>query len=656
VGEGGEVFELVERDGLARIGRFETPHGVVETPILLPVVHADPDHQGISPSEMREKWGVEAIITSSYILHENAELKDKARHEGLHRLLDFHGTIMTDSGAFQQHVYGDVAVTPEEIILYQNEIGTDIATVLDRFIEPGASRQDAEQGVEETLLRAMEARDKRGQRLLAVPIQGGLYKELRERSALGSSALGDVLCVGGIVPLFETYRFADITRVMTNLRPSLPPEKPVHLFGMGHPMVFALGALLGGDIFDTSSYHKFAKRGALLFPEGSVDLESVREDVCGCKLCAQTPLTKVKELPRGERELHLARHNLNQCLLEMKRVRQAIRDGELWELAERRSTSHPALLAALREATASPDAFLPYEPPSRKSFLILSELSQHRPAVVRFQRNLAKYVSGRGPGIPVAGQRLTSRQLSRAPPEIRQDPADPTLWMTTTPLGPVPLELTEVYPLGCLVGPDEFAAFNTEMPQVPEAEEDEEDSPDEDKEEESTSTQAKSSSDAPDSQTAERWATRHALGIVEWCWGRAARTALSGKQFNLRHSRASGRLREIILDGAVLFVIGNDGLPMPTFLGAKFLHGILPFPSMRVIANEDAAPFVSSGRSLFSRHVISADKAVGPGQHVLVVDINDGLLGVGRTLMAAQEMGRFTRGMAVRVTAHRPGD
>jgi len=650
------MFELVERDGLARIGKLETPHGVVETPLLLPVVHADPGHQGISPGEMKDRWGVEAIITSSYILHQNAELKDRARQEGLHKLLGFQGTIMTDSGAFQQHVYGDVAVSPEEILRYQNDIGTDIATVLDRFIEPGASRQEAEKGVEETLLRAMEAREWRGTSLLAVPIQGGLFKELRESSALGSSAMGDVLCVGGIVPLFETYRFADITRILTNLRPSLPPEKPLHLFGLGHPMVFALGALLGGDIFDTSSYHKFAKRGALLFPEGSIELESVREDVCGCMLCAETPLTKVKEMQRGEREVHLSRHNLHQCLLEMRRVKQAIRDGELWELAERRSTSHPALLAALREAAANPDVFLPYEPPSRNSFLILSELSRHRPAVVKFQKNLARYVSGRGPCIPAEAQRLTSRQLSRAPSGIQKGAEDPTLWMATTPLGQVPLELTEVYPLGCLVGPDEFGAMDTTPSQV--FQEKSEDGAEDDDEatEEPTSPQVQSPPETSRSDAAERWATRHALGIVEWCWGRSARSALSGKQFALRHSKASGRLREIVLDGSVLFVIANDGLPMPTYSGAKFLHSVLPFPSMRVVANEDAAPFAATGRSLFSRHVSSADPEVVPGQHVLVVDGSDTLLGVGRTLMAASEMGRFRKGVAVRVTAHRPDD
>lgn len=648
------MFELVERDGLARIGKLETPHGIVETPVLLPVVHADPSHQGISPGEMRDEWGVKAIITSSYILHQNPELKERARQEGLHRLLGFPGTIMTDSGAFQQHVYGDVAVTPEAILSYQNDIGSDIATVLDRFTEPGASRQDAWNSVQETLRRAREARELRGSRLLAVPIQGGLFKELRRESALGSSPLGDVLCVGGIVPLFETYRFADIARLLTDLRPSLAPEKPLHLFGLGHPMLFALGALLGGDIFDTSSYHKFAKRGALLFPEGSIELESVREDVCGCMLCAKTPLVKVKELPRGERELHLSRHNLYQCILEMRRVRQAIRDGELWELAERRSSSHPALLAALREAISNPDAFLPFEPPSRKSFLILSELSLYRPAAVRFRRTLAKYLEGRGPINQVDLQRLTSRQLTRAPSGIAQDIADPTLWIASTPLGPVPLELTEVYPLGCLVGPDEFAALETEKTSVSKNEQEEESTPEESPAEGSPSQPAPSPLERLGSETAKRWAVRHALGIVEWCWGRTVRDALAAKQFSLRHSKASGRLREIILDGAVLFVIGNDGLPMPTFLGGKFLHAILPFPSLRVVANEDAEPFVATGRSLFSRHVSSVDPAVVPGQHVLVVSASDALLGVGRTLMAAQEMGRFTRGMAVRVTAHRP--
>src|SRR5271170_742869 len=224
------VFELLERDGLARRGRLETPHGTIETPALLPVVHPDPARQPVSPTDMRSRLGVKAVITSAYITWRTPPLREIAESRGIHSLLQFDGPIMTDSGAFQQHAYGSVEVGPDEILAFQNAIGSDIATVLDRFTEPETSHEDAEAALAITLERAQAARANRTG-LLAVPVQGGVHDDLRARSAAGASALADVLAVGGVVPLFEQYRFPDLARVLAAVRPQLNPGAAVHLFG-----------------------------------------------------------------------------------------------------------------------------------------------------------------------------------------------------------------------------------------------------------------------------------------------------------------------------------------------------------------------------------------------------------------------------------------
>src|SRR5271170_8071388 len=144
------VFELLERDGLARRGRLETPHGTIETPALLPVVHPDPARQPVSPTDMRSRLGVKAVITSAYITWRTPPLREIAESRGIHSLLQFDGPIMTDSGAFQQHAYGSVEVGPDEILAFQNAIGSDIATVLDRFTEPETSHEDAEAALART--------------------------------------------------------------------------------------------------------------------------------------------------------------------------------------------------------------------------------------------------------------------------------------------------------------------------------------------------------------------------------------------------------------------------------------------------------------------------------------------------------------------------
>src|SRR4030042_2957334 len=118
------MFELKERDGLARICELTTKHGKVTTPVLLPVVN--PNQITISPKDMRSKFGVQMLITNSYIIRGSPELKEKAQSKGVHDLLGFDGPIMTDSGTFQDHVYGEVHVDPKEIVEFQASIGSAI--------------------------------------------------------------------------------------------------------------------------------------------------------------------------------------------------------------------------------------------------------------------------------------------------------------------------------------------------------------------------------------------------------------------------------------------------------------------------------------------------------------------------------------------------
>ena len=93
------LFEVTKRDGAARIGRFHTNHGSFTTPALLPVVN--PNILTIEPNEMWQEYGFEAVITNSYVIWKNDELRERALKEGIHSLLDFPGAIFTDSGTFQ---------------------------------------------------------------------------------------------------------------------------------------------------------------------------------------------------------------------------------------------------------------------------------------------------------------------------------------------------------------------------------------------------------------------------------------------------------------------------------------------------------------------------------------------------------------------------
>lgn len=628
-------FELIERDGLARIGRLPTPHGTIETPALLPVVHPDPARQPIPPAEIRRRFGLSAVITSSYITYRNPPLRAKAEEAGIHGLLGFDGPIMTDSGAFQQHAYGHVEVGPTEILSFQRRIGSDIATVLDIFVEPDVDEATAEAGVVETTKRAREAREAH-HGLLAVPVQGGRFPDLRYRSASEASESGDVLAVGGVVPLLEQYRFADLARAILAARPALAPERVVHLFGTGHPMTFAFAALFGVDFFDSSSYHKFARRGNLMFSQGTVAIDSLREATCRCHLCDRMPLPEVARLPATEREQRMAEHNLLMCAAEVAEVRQAIRDGTLWELAERRAANHPALQAGLRAAVRGVRAFLATEPESRRSFRYVSATSGLRPSVIRFLARVDRWKVPKGPArshpwvplIPVCLRHTPTVDTSGVP--LR--------WDVLTGIGPVPLELTELYPVGCYVGIDEFdegpvrrgPAFGGRAPEL---------------ELDGVEVEA-------GKNWGEAWDTRHLQSLLEFQYGTATMEALMARELRPERSRRTARLRAIVHDGHRAFTLGNDGVARPTWYGAGLLHDALPYPGKRIVVAKDAEPFVAAGRSLFSKFVQGGDSSLVPGASAMLVDEGDHLLAVGRLVLAPNEMGRIPRAVAVRPTAH----
>ncbi|MEM0124587.1 MAG: tRNA-guanine transglycosylase, partial [Candidatus Micrarchaeaceae archaeon] len=124
------IMQMFFREGLARIGKFKTPHGEIETPTVMPVIN--PNLNFLSEQDLKS-LGVQAVITNSYIIKRTPSLEEKALKEGLHRLINFDGPIMTDSGTFQSYVYGDIEYNNKEIVEFQKKIGSDIITILDIF-------------------------------------------------------------------------------------------------------------------------------------------------------------------------------------------------------------------------------------------------------------------------------------------------------------------------------------------------------------------------------------------------------------------------------------------------------------------------------------------------------------------------------------------
>jgi len=451
-------FEIRERDLLARIGRLETKSGVVETPVLLPVIN--PAIQPIPPKAMREDFGCEALMTNAYIIKKHYERK--AEETGVHRFLDFDGVIMTDSGAYQILVYGDVETTNREIVQFQEQIGADIATILDVPTGWGVSEEYARHTVVETLKRARElGKIKSREDIRWVgPVQGGVHLNLVAKSARAMSRLPfQVHALGSPTAVMEQYIFDTLVDMIMAAKQNLPPDRPLHLFGAGHPFMFALAIALGCDLFDSAAYAIYAREDRYMTETGTARLRGLEYFPCSCPICSKTNPANVKAMPKSKRQEFLAKHNLHVCLAEIKRVKQAIFEGQLWEHLVIKSHSHPALFQALKRLEKYKDYLEVYSPVSKKSGLFFyGSVDLARPEVVRHRKRLIdRYTQPKDAKILVfLPQTRTkpfhkSKEQNRALREIEQKLGDRKglihVCTYAAPFGVIPTELDEVYPL-----------------------------------------------------------------------------------------------------------------------------------------------------------------------------------------------------------------
>ncbi len=387
------MFELLDRDAAARLCRWKISEWEIQTPNIAIVVN--PNRQAIAPAEMKKEFGVEIIITNSYIILKNEEMTKKVISEGLHKFLKFDGPIYTDSGTFQMFSQNIEIENAAEIVEFQKKFGSNIITPVDIFTIPKDDYKTANKKLKQTLARIAEARKAVSHpQLLNGTIQGGSHLKLRQAAAKAVAKLNpDIFSIGGIVPLMEQYRFRELADIIITCKQNLPSNIPVHAFGAGHPITFAFLSAIGCDLFDSAMYSLAAQRGAYLTLSGTQQLSELKEFPCSCKACSASSVSEIKKSEKEKQEEFLTRHNLYTTMAEIRTVREAIRGQWLWELVEQRARAHPNLLKALSHVWENyPKYFAAREPVSKKSALLwLGEESNSRPEVLRakeFMKNV----------------------------------------------------------------------------------------------------------------------------------------------------------------------------------------------------------------------------------------------------------------------------
>ena len=684
------LFEITNRDGAARIGRIHTKHGAITTPMLLPVIN--PNLRTIEPREMWEKYGIEALITNSYVIWKHEDLRTTALSDGIHSLIDFPGAVVTDSGTFQSYVYGDVEVGPEEIVAFQRDMGVDIGTMLDVFGRPDMTREQLENSVQETVNRAEKSLSVAGsEMLLNGPIQGGTHADLRaESSLLMGSAESEgrgfaVHPIGGIVPLMEQQRYQELFEILLASKSNLPPDRPVHFFGCGHPMLFPMAIALGVDLFDSAAYAIFARDDRLLTPEGTVKLGDIQEWPFNSHALFGTTPQGVRDMDRDERSTILAKHNLEVTQSELARCREAIRNGTIWELAEKRSHASPYLREAflwLQEQLDDPDdgpigdsvlRMIASTNPLRGGGEGLGDEIEYRPHILHIQALLA--TRWRVPGSwwdATTGPPERVLLIEGAPPPWRnsalasviehlvEEPR--TVVMISTPIGPIPFSIEDVSPWCHLTGPDGIWDPIFDDEEVLEALEEFGISeipliraiPIEGEEDQTKAPEVREWLDR--CSVVDKLALLCAINPSDGCKMTDGMTSRKSRTDRLVNVSSGGEhiLSPRLTDGGVSLTThgasianGLNTSPVPDFDSSEEDSDFPGIPRVCII--DDAVPFVGKGRNVMHGYISGADSHLTPGQPCIVVDSTGALVAHGTPITTHLEMSYLRKGVAVKV-------
>ncbi len=365
------VFTLEHTDGAARAGLLRTAHGVIPTPIFMPVGTVG-SVKAVAPDDLAA-IGAPIILGNTYHLYLRPGDELVARRGGLHRFASWPGAILTDSGGFQvfslsslrkireegvefrSHIDGSRHMfTPESVVRVQRNLHSDIMMVLDECVPYGADYAYTERSVGLTTRWAARARAAwpagAGPNLLCGIVQGGFFEDLRRRSAEELRALDfDGYAIGGLSVGESKAQLHDLLRLTA---PLLPEGKARYLMGVGTPLDIVLGILAGVDMFDCVLPTRNARNGTLYTSLGKINIkrrEYAEDDgpldpACDCYACRTFSRAYLRHL-FVSRELLSFRlnslHNLTYFLRLARGAREAILENRFAAYAARIAALYP---------------------------------------------------------------------------------------------------------------------------------------------------------------------------------------------------------------------------------------------------------------------------------------------------------------------------
>ena len=359
-------FELIKESGKskARRGRITTLHSTIETPVFMPV-GTQATVKALKPEEIRD-MGADIILSNTYHLYLRPGHEIIKEAGGLHRFMNWSGSILTDSGGFQvfslgklrkiseegvafrSHIDGSAhMLTPEKAVEIQTALGSDIMMAFDECAPYPADRNYVKNSLERTtrwLKRCKEAHKNTEEQALFGIMQGGMYHDLRKQSAEEVVELDlPGYSIGGLSVGEPKEVMYDI---MDECVDYLPKDKPRYLMGVGSPDCLIEGVARGIDMFDCVLPTRIARNGMVFTSEGKLSIKNKKyerdftqlDHKCDCYVCRNYTRAYLRHLFKANEILSsmlLSHHNIYYLVNLMKEIRHAIEEDSFEEYRAR---------------------------------------------------------------------------------------------------------------------------------------------------------------------------------------------------------------------------------------------------------------------------------------------------------------------------------
>ncbi|MRH43004.1 tRNA guanosine(34) transglycosylase Tgt [Aquibacillus halophilus] len=357
-----ELIKTCKQTG-ARLGKVTTPHGTFETPIFMPVGTLA-TVKTMSPEDLKE-MGADIILSNTYHLwlRPGEDIVEEAG--GLHKFMNWDGSILTDSGGFQvfslsdlreieesgvhfrNHISGEkLFLSPEKAMRIQNSLGSDIMMAFDECPPYPAEHKYMKDSVERTSRwaeRCLEAHGRPDAQGLFGIVQGGEYEDLRRLSAQDLTSMDFAgYAIGGL----SVGEPKDVmNKVLDFTTPLLPNDKARYLMGVGSPDSLIDGAIRGIDMFDCVLPTRIARNGTCMTSNGRLVVRNAKyardftpiDPNCDCHVCRNYTRAYIRHLIKCSETFGFrltTYHNLYFLLKLMRQVRKAIKEDRLGDFRE----------------------------------------------------------------------------------------------------------------------------------------------------------------------------------------------------------------------------------------------------------------------------------------------------------------------------------